>query len=203
VEPAAEEEDQEALAASCGAVLRQGVRDLVTTLRPLPSSWSYAPRRRAVGLGDSLPKPESRITTWLSLLPSADATVEDRASKRVAVRVAFSLVRGRPRGACRSTQQQVGTLTAAAEPPDEHLESVLGATPHEFESRILRSRLNRRNEEPGRNCGPALRCASVAVLVALQATFRTPRQTGRRTHPRLPAGSRHQPALRRAYGTWW
>ena len=31
------------------------------------------------------------------------------------------------------------------------LESVLGATPHEFESRILRSRLNRRNEEPDRS----------------------------------------------------
>jgi hypothetical protein len=64
-------------------------------------------------------------------------TVEDRTSKRVAVRVAFSLVRGRPQRVCRSAQQQVGTLTTVAEPRDEHLESVLGATPHEFESRKM------------------------------------------------------------------
>ena len=50
-----------------------------------------------------------------------------------------------------------GNAPAFAGPPDEHLESVLGATPHEFESRILRSRLNRRNEGPSRNRGSALR----------------------------------------------
>jgi hypothetical protein len=51
------------------------------------------------------------------------------------------------------------------------LESVLGATPHEFESRILRSRLNRRDEEPSRNRGSALRRALVAVLVALISPY--------------------------------
>ena len=37
-----------------------------------------------------------------------------------------------------------------AGPPGEHLESVLGATPHEFESRILRSPLNSGDEGPDR-----------------------------------------------------
>jgi len=35
---------------------------------------------------------------------------------------------------------QVRTVANMAEHPDEQLESVLGATPHEFESRILRTR---------------------------------------------------------------
>ena len=60
----------------------------------------------------------------------------------------------------------VRTPTTTAEPPDEHLESVLGATPHEFESRILRSRLNRRNEDPGPLSGRGLRRALVSVLVS-------------------------------------
>jgi len=49
------------------------------------------------------------------------------------------------------------------EPQDADLESVLGATPHEFESRILRTRLTRRNEEPDRDRGPALRHVWVAI----------------------------------------
>jgi hypothetical protein len=45
-----------------------------------------------------------------------------------------------------ATQPQVRTPMDPAGQSHEQLESVLGATPHEFESRILRSRLYRRNE---------------------------------------------------------
>ncbi|GAA2838765.1 hypothetical protein GCM10010505_72330 [Kitasatospora aburaviensis] len=56
----------------------------------------------------------------------------------VAVLVAFTPVRGRSAPDRRVIPPQVRTPTTVPGQPDEHLESVLGATPHEFESRILR-----------------------------------------------------------------
>src|SRR5690606_13417821 len=56
----------------------------------------------------------------------------------VAVLVAFTPVRRCPPPVQRAAPPQVRTPPSVPEPPDEHLESVLGATPHEFESRILR-----------------------------------------------------------------
>ncbi|WP_256215874.1 MFS transporter [Streptomyces sp. Ag109_O5-10] len=56
---------------------------------------------------------------------------------RVAVWVAFSPVHRRPSASVAAPASQVRTVTNPPGPPDEHLESVLGATSHEFESRIL------------------------------------------------------------------
>jgi hypothetical protein len=86
--------------------------------------------------------------------------------RSVAVPVASISVQERPAVLPGAAAPQVRTPTNPAGQPHEHLESVLGATPHEFESRILRSRLNRRDEEPSRCCGSALRRGPVAFLVA-------------------------------------
>jgi hypothetical protein len=56
----------------------------------------------------------------------------------VAVLVAFIGVQGGSGALRLITKPQVRTVWDAAGPPGAELESVLGATPHEFESRILR-----------------------------------------------------------------
>ena len=56
----------------------------------------------------------------------------------VSVLVSFAPVRPRPDGTTLSTPPQVRTPTTPAGPLYGHVESVWGATPHEFASRILR-----------------------------------------------------------------
>jgi hypothetical protein len=58
----------------------------------------------------------------------------------VAVLVAFTGVQRRSGAPPTPDAAQARTFPYASEPPDEQLESVLGATPHVFESRILRLR---------------------------------------------------------------
>lgn len=85
--------------------------------------------------------------------------------------VSFAPVRPRPGGANLSTQTQVRTHLIVAVRPGEHLESVLGAPPHEFESRIFRTRPRGQTKDPtasqsspssfrGRSC---LRCGFGAI----------------------------------------
>ncbi len=75
---------------------------------------------------------------------------------RVAVRAAFSPVhRGTHRLTDRTTPQ-VRTPANPSEPLDEQLESVFGATPHEFESRIPRTRPPGQTRAPtGYRLGPS------------------------------------------------
>jgi hypothetical protein len=65
--------------------------------------------------------------------------IGDVADRAVAVLVAFTAVRWRSKIVGSAAAPQVRTLLALCEHPGEQLESVLGATPHEFESRILRT----------------------------------------------------------------
>ena len=83
------------------------------------------------------------------------------ASGIVAVPVAFMSVQHRPEPRLGDAAPQVRTPANPLGPPGEQLESVLGATPHEFESRILR-----RSEGPHRldGAGP-LRSQSHRVFV--------------------------------------
>ena len=74
-------------------------------------------------------------------------TPADHPAGGLAVWVAFSPVQGSPSTPASAAAHQVGMVTNLRGHPDEQLESVLGATPHEFESRILR-----RSEGP--HCSP-------------------------------------------------
>jgi len=75
----------------------------------------------------------------------------------VAVLVAFTSVQDRSTEPPGDVPQQVRTCPDTSEPQDEHLESVLGATPHEFESRILRPASPGCHEGPDRETGRGLR----------------------------------------------
>jgi hypothetical protein len=87
----------------------------------------------------------------------------------VAVSVAFTRVQHRSEAPTNPAPPQVRTFPNVPEPPDEHLESVLGATPHEFESRILRQCLTGHDVEgPHRSrWGPSSLSVSVSVSVCL------------------------------------
>jgi hypothetical protein len=87
----------------------------------------------------------------------------------VSVLVSFSLVQPWPNETAQGFPSQVRTPTNPAGPPHEDLESVLGATPHEFESRILRTPPTRADDGPDRTCGRGHRRSGVAVWVAVDA----------------------------------
>src|SRR5690606_12681571 len=78
-----------------------------------------------------------------------------------------TLFRSCPPPVQRAAPPQVRTPPSVPEPPDEHLESVLGATPHEFESRILRQCLTGHDVEgPHRlRWGPSTLPVPMPVLV--------------------------------------
>jgi hypothetical protein len=84
--------------------------------------------------------------TLPAVLANAELVDDDHPNLRrprrsmVAVLVAFTPVQRHSPPTLSPAPPQVRTFLTTPEPPDEHLESVLGATPHEFESRILRSR---------------------------------------------------------------
>ena len=100
-------------------------------------------RRRREVLG-----PLEEVDAWLQPSPAAPWRGADPPSGRrpgrhrdrllVSVLVSFVGVRQRPTIRLPIVAAQVRTPLLAHEPRREQLESVLGATPHEFESRILR-----------------------------------------------------------------
>ncbi|TWG04522.1 hypothetical protein FHX80_112975 [Streptomyces brevispora] len=109
------------------------------------------------------------LATEVGISYSADrpVVITGRRPKLVSFVVSFTFVRDCPEGAASCTAPQVRTGAARTGQPDEHLESVLGATPHEFESRILRHCSHRaRLEGPHRSrWGPSTLSVSVSVSV--------------------------------------
>jgi hypothetical protein len=81
----------------------------------------------------------------------------------VSVLVSFAPVQAPSDGATPDTPPQFRTPTPPSCPPYEHLESVLGATPHEFESRILRQR------PAGRTKGPTVRGGALRRMRQLRS----------------------------------
>jgi hypothetical protein len=89
---------------------------------------------------------------------------------------------------------QVRTLLNSPGRPRDPLESVLGATPHEFESRILRHCLNRQNEDPGPLSGRGLHYVLVSVLVSFISNICDIQAKLRRRPLPIPVGSPTEPA---------
>jgi hypothetical protein len=87
--------------------------------------------------------------------------VEVKPVALVSVLVSFASVQHRPRGTGRVEITQVRTVADPGEHTPADLESVLVATPREFESRILR-RPSRENVRAGRAMRPALLASSLS-----------------------------------------
>ncbi|GHB24530.1 recombination directionality factor [Streptomyces chryseus] len=131
------------------------------TAEPTPAPAGRTDRRHREA---SAPRPG-----FLTHLTGSDrlAVITGSRGRLVSVLVSFTSVRECSDGSGPNGPTQARTDTAPSGRPYEHLESVLGATPHEFESRILRSRLTRRNEEPGPLSGRVLRHALVSFAVSV------------------------------------
>ncbi|MFE7276100.1 hypothetical protein [Streptomyces sp. NPDC057623] len=83
-------------------------------------------------------QPAERLGLGDPVLRAADLLVHPVLTRDRRARADLILDTLTPYSDLSSTPPQVRTLLITPEPPGEHLESVLGATPHEFESRILR-----------------------------------------------------------------
>jgi hypothetical protein len=84
-------------------------------------------------------------------------------SRPVAVPVAFACVQRGPKDSLQEAAPQVRTVTNAPGHPDEQLESVFGATPHEFKPRILRTAIRLRAGAAAAHGGQRGREAPVAT----------------------------------------
>jgi hypothetical protein len=121
-----------------------------TRRRPLlplcGTSWQSGSRQRsspgcASTSSTSQPSRRRRSRSRIPHSPNCSVprtVVAAGGGRLVSVPVSFTPVRPRPRAVTPEAPPQLRTPPTPAGPPYEHLESVLGATPHEFESRILR-----------------------------------------------------------------
>ncbi|MGP4115437.1 iron chelate uptake ABC transporter family permease subunit [Streptomyces sp. 4N509B] len=71
-------------------------------------------------------------------------------SPLVAVLVTFTSVQHRPRATCSPASPRVRTFLVVSEPQDEHLESVVGSHPHEFENLVSSTQIS---PDPPRSTG--------------------------------------------------
>ncbi len=128
--------------------------DAQSLVRPVADMSGHRRRSRWSGCRRPIPGAGLRRAQVGSRHTRGRAQVTHRTAE--ALVVAFARVRRGPRARQRTSSAQVRTLTDPAGQPHEQLESVLGATPHEFESRILRHCSHRaiRRWAPQRAAGP-------------------------------------------------